>query len=663
MKRLVVTALLALSPTLLRAQTPATATPEKPEAAASAPADAPDSAPAVTETVPAPTAVDIDALKAQIKAELREEMQAEVQKSQDEMQIGKKAESAWKEESWIEEIKPKLNFLEFDGYLRARMDLFDRLHLGTYDDQAPVNSADPNAGTRIRATSSVPPPTLFRRNAENTNTLTSANMRLRVQPILNVSEDISLHATIDIFDNLVLGSTPESLPGFTGNPTLPLPAFTGSMVSPQAGLNGVTDSIAIKRAWAEVMTPFGQLRFGRVPSNFGLGLLANDGNKLDSDYGDSADRIMFVTRLYGHYIVPAWDFTATGPNGRLGGDGNLRAQANEGGQRIDLDPRDDVKSWILAVARRDKPEDIEEQMANDGWVANYGGYFVYRTQSYDQPQWYMSPSFPYGELASDQPGTYVRRDANAFILSLWGMFQWRKLKLEAEAVGMYGTIGNMSTSGGITAEDVYSDPITILQWGFALEGSYSFLHDSLIVGLNLGMASGDDAPGFGLRPAAQGATDPEPGDFDGRQYGACLEFRDDGSCARYDTDITNFKFDPDYHVDLILFREVLGTVTDAIYLKPNVTYYITEGLGVNGAVIQSFSHYASSTPGNSNLLGTELNAHLFYQSDDGFVAGLAYGILFPWQGLSHRKELALSSENFREAKFAQTVQGLFAVQF
>jgi len=670
MKQIILTLVLSVLPLSASAQSETGATePATGETgAASQPAVEPgaESAPAEPPLpAPAPTPeIDIEALKAELKAELREELKHEVKRAAQEAALREQAESVWKEEAWIEEIKPELNFLEFDGYLRTRMDLFQGLHLGTYDPRAPVSAAEPEGDTRLRATSSVPPPTLYRHNADNTETLTSANMRLRLQPTLNVSEDISIHTTMDVFDNLVLGSTPESLPGFTGNPTLPLPAFSASQAPPESGYNTLTDSFVVKRVWAEVMTPFGQLRFGRVPSNFGLGLLANDGNDLDSDYGDNADRIMFITRLYGHYIVPAWDFTATGPAGRLGGDGNVRAKKNEGGQRYDLDPRDDVKSWILAVARRDKEADVEEQLANDGWVLNYGGYFVYRTQSYDQPEWYMNPILDYPPYSGDEPPFYVLRDANAFILSMWGMFQWHKLKLEAEAVGLYGTLGNMSTSGGIHDRDPYNDPVTIMQWGFALESSYAFLHDSLVVGFNGGMASGDDSPGWGLRPAAQGAANPDPGDFDGRQYGGCVgEFDADGNCTEYDTDITNYRFDADYHVDLILFREVLGTVTDAIYLKPHITYYITEGLGVRGAVIQSFSHYASSTPGNSNILGTEVDAHLFYESDDGFYAGIAYGILFPWQGMSHRQEVALSDEKFREAKFAQTVQGIFAVMF
>ena len=46
----------------------------------------------------------------------------------------------------------------------------------------------------------------------------------------------------------------------------------------------------------------------------------------------------------------------------------------------------------------------------------------------------------------------------------------------------------------------------------------------------------------------------------------------DGPQARPpgDATIDNFRFHPDYHVDLILWRRIIGQVTDAIYVKPTV---------------------------------------------------------------------------------------------
>ena len=84
--------------------------------------------------------------------------------------------------------------------------------------------------------------------------------------------------------------------------------------SPSDGTNALADSIRVKQVWAEVLTPLGQLRFGRMPSHFGMGLLANEGRGLDKDFGDSNDRIMFATKIAGHYIVPGFDWSASGPS-------------------------------------------------------------------------------------------------------------------------------------------------------------------------------------------------------------------------------------------------------------------------------------------------------------------------------------------------------------
>ncbi|MBN2359875.1 MAG: hypothetical protein JXR83_10510, partial [Deltaproteobacteria bacterium] len=210
MTRMLLCCALCLLPAAAAAQPASGSAPATEPAAASQPAPPPPSIAPASQPA-AETEAEREELKAELKAELRDEMRLEVRRAAQEAALGKKAESVWKEESWIDEIKPELNYLEFDGYLRTRMVLFQRAHLGTYDDQAPIDPDDPTAGTRVRATSAVPPPTLYRRDAENTDTLTSANMRLRLQPTLNISEDIAVHATVDLLDNLVLGSTPDAL--------------------------------------------------------------------------------------------------------------------------------------------------------------------------------------------------------------------------------------------------------------------------------------------------------------------------------------------------------------------------------------------------------------------------------------------------------------------
>ena len=657
--------------------------------------------PTTTTTATTISAEDLARLKQQLKAEIEAELKADLASELDaaskESAQQKAATREWEEERWVEEVKPTLNFLEMDGYFRTRFDLFNRLDLGTYD---------PVVG---RGTSGFPVPTLylpynedacvvgegdrFGENpdapgypcqvaAEDSHTLLTTNMRLRVDPTFNVSDDIRVRSTVDVFDNLVFGSTPESLPGFANNPTLPLPLFAASQNSPQAGLNSLFDAVRVKRLWAEVMTPFGQLRFGRQPQHFGLGLLANEGNRIDDDYGDNADQILFATRVAGHYIVPGYSLSSAGPVGRgggagIGGDANFAAFPSEGGQRYNLDPADDVHSFLLTVAKKDKPDEVEEQLRQGGFVLNYGAFAVYRTQRMDIPEYYSQPNAAVGNPVANI-NQYVVRDANAGIGSIWGLFQWDKLKIELEAVGIVGLVNGTATNSNNGLNTVDPDltttagpqPLFVLQGGAALESSYKFLNDQLVVGLDAGIASGDDAFGFGLRPVIN--QQPQAGDFDGKQYGECLETNDSGECTRVDADVTNFRFDPDYHVDLILFREILGTVTDAFYVKPNVAYYFTETLGLRGDVIYSHAIFASSTPGQQNPLGLELDVSGFYASDDGFYLMAQYGVLLPFGAFNHQVNNAgeplpingvAVDERFANAQFAQTFQLFGGVQF
>jgi uncharacterized protein (TIGR04551 family) len=427
-----------------------------------------------------------------------------------------------------------------------------------------------------------------------------------------------------MLDNLILGSTPD---GYPKNAYYPLVAFSQGQIPPTKGFNALKDSIQVKRVWGEVMTPVGLLRFGRMGSHWGLGILANDGGPahfdrgplvtqpdpfgttgqcFDCDYGSTADRIMFITKIFGHYVVPMIDFTSEGPYSN---------RSNEAmGQPYDLDQLDDVNSWIVAVARRDKPEDIKRALENDEWVLNYGLYFVFRNQAYDAIEFQtQDPSQGPGQSVND----YAIREAEAYIPDIWVRFMWQKLRIELEFVMIAGKIGydalghNLDDDGNIVA-NLAGEQVDILQFGGVLQADYSMLNDSLILGIETGFASGDDSPYFGVRP------------FEEKQY----------EHSAGDHDVENFRFNLDYHVDLILWRQIIGTVTDAFYVKPTLQYNIAEGLGTKVSAIYSSAVYKDSTRGKAHPLGLEFDIDFFYFSDDKFHAGLSYGILIPFSGMT-----------------------------
>lgn len=144
-------------------------------------------------------------------------------------------------------------------------------------------------------------------DTQKTSTLTRDNsrfgliafnqMRLRLEPMLKVNDFLSLHSQFDILDNVVFGSETtkqlELLSPVVGTVTLPAGPGSLSMVGGEAGEN---KSINVRRVWMDVLTPVGKLRVGRQPSHWGLGIFQNDGNERQGDFGDTADRVMFITQ-------------------------------------------------------------------------------------------------------------------------------------------------------------------------------------------------------------------------------------------------------------------------------------------------------------------------------------------------------------------------------
>ena len=295
------------------------------------------------------------AVDAQVKAALdqqKAEMQAQVRAAV----AASMAAEAWQPEKWQVEPKKKLDLFELHGYFRGRGDAFVNFDL--------------NEGTNPHGQPLFPRPAWSHANAD---TLATGNQRLRLDPTLNVSEDIRIKATVDVLDNLVWGSTPNTFPANANTQTEPLLAFTSTEVPPQAGVNAAINSISVKRVWARIRTPVGVLRFGRMPSNWGLGMLTNDGNCLDCDYGDTVDRVMFVTKIGDYYVAPMLDSPATGPI--------LQRQNTYQGQPFDLSQRDDVQQYVLAVKKYDAPEDVKKLVLDGKVVVDYGLYNVLRVQN------------------------------------------------------------------------------------------------------------------------------------------------------------------------------------------------------------------------------------------------------------------------------------------
>ena len=106
---------------------------------------------------------------------------------------------------------------------------------------------------------------------------------------------------------------------------------------------------------------------------------------------------MFATKLWGHFIAFMWDWVATGPTTQI-----IGPQQGQG-VFYNADTLDDVSQWVLALGKQDKPEELKEKLDQGKIVFNYGGYFVYRQQDWDQTGALTPSGNTYADAADEHP--------------------------------------------------------------------------------------------------------------------------------------------------------------------------------------------------------------------------------------------------------------------
>jgi uncharacterized protein (TIGR04551 family) len=626
---------------------------------------------AALSAVPAPAAAAEDAEKPaapaapaapELDAKTRAVIAAEVEKAKQEIRDEVRAEiqGAQSAAEFLGAVDagPKLELLELDGYFRVRGQLYDQLGLGRGADASGYYLFPrPLATTPVLG------------SAPSRSTLAMANLRLRLEPTLNVSERVRVRMQLDVLDNHVLGtSTDRFTYGNPGSP-YPVPFYGSNRVPVEDDPTADRPAIQAKRAWAEVETPVGLLAFGRMPSQWGLGILANAGGGLDGDVGDTVDRLQFAlppvqTPVGKLVFVPMLDFDSEGV---LAADRILGPGL---GQPLDLESGDDGRTFAFKVAREDTEDEIRRKLERNASSLSYGAYYAYRTQRALYPEWFVDgyavddPADPSAPAVAP-----IDKAAYAHYLSIWSRWRSPRWSVEVEAVGVRGNVGD--ARGDTIVRDVNGDPILdpddpasvvtipatgrilVRQWGAVAKVGYDAIPGKLKLGGEFGIASGDDAPGFGNQPhrlpldengdpCTRGSrTDPDAclpdyGSIEGPQFG-----------KGGDRSIKNFRFNPAYRVDLVLWRSILGQVTDAWYLRPSITWVVLPGLTLDGALVYSQALSDLSVPSANEVtsgtvttvtpgkrpLGVEADFVLNYAPGGGFRVFTEVGVLQPLDGL------------------------------
>jgi len=194
-------------------------------------------------------------------------------------------------DDWWGKARP---VIELHGYFRTRAQLFQNLFLGRHGSS--LQGTDPqylapipvdNTYTQLGGTQSgtLRGPAICGSGQQPSGlptgscydkTESGANVRLRLDPEIDISDNLRIQTEIFALDNLVLGSTPNAYamqPAATGATTVgsnskgyvsagfnrfaPVSFLTTTQGPPTAGVNSTTNSINVERVWAEYNTPLG----------------------------------------------------------------------------------------------------------------------------------------------------------------------------------------------------------------------------------------------------------------------------------------------------------------------------------------------------------------------------------------------------------------------
>ncbi len=499
---------------------------------------------------------------------------------------------------------------EHHGYFRTRLSAIGNYDLdtrGTSPVASPLDSKHRGASQQENI------------HMGDSDAILGGNLRFRYQPTIHISESIKLAGSFDVMDNLVLGTTPNGLRTNWGSDSF----FTFNGAEPVNADTIGKNAISVKALYGEADTIIGTFMAGRIPAHWGLGIVYNDGGIYkrdqqiiegkgwkctDCDSSDAVDRIEYRIRdpfFDSLYLDFSWDFVNSGL-------ASYNLVQDSFGQAFDLADNDDVLQFTLSLFDRPiSQQEIDERYRSlyetRKWTADWGVLFSYRKQELAVETDDIQTS---GNGASSTYALY-KKDAEAYVIDLWGRFlvpcpKEVTLRLEAEFVGVFGDVdldtGNEGESRDIT------------QIGFAFEGEV--LWRDLVTGLKFGLAWSDNMV------------------YSGHSLVEQLNEVPMGSLLR---------FDPNYTIDTMMFRELMGGINNAWYLNINGEYkfpismpQLTMALGARLDLTTSGPIEKKATPGNNGWYGFEGNLKLFYDESDRFRFEIGAGIFAPGDAWKHK---------------------------
>ena len=412
--------------------------------------------------------------------------------------------------------------------------------------------------------------------------------RLRLAPRISVGKIATLHFQIDALDDVLWGDN-------NGVATAPLFATDASNQNFLGGASQGQGYVKLNKAWIDFPIPvgdkaIGRMRIGRMPSHWGLGILANGGGNFnldpdpsrpkgvpqrksldaffnddfgDNHFGSVVDRILFITKplsiykgIAGHKDVSsplvvgyAYDKLAESPF--LPADGFERTFRPFGQQGfISRGKNDDVNEHVLFAIWNDpfwSPGGPFARYTDELRVGAYG--VLRRSEEGSTNPAVLDPSESCGQFEGESINC-VDTGSNVWIVDFWYRLRYGPFYSEAEFLHIGGT-----TFGGIpfpAKNEKKKADIDGAVMRFGYYGTDAAGDDLFDGTLEIGHASGDDI----------------------------LE----------DETFKQRSLNPDFNVGLILYEEILRELSARTYGLPFISEENPEGatgLFSRGGVINS----------------------------------------------------------------------------
>jgi uncharacterized protein (TIGR04551 family) len=519
----------------------------------------------------------------------------------------------------VEEVKiSPLITLKNKGYFRLRYNVFYALDLGSNGASGfkpPLENSTANQALQVSG-----------------SVVEQAVMRFRYEPELLVGEILKIGTRIDFFDNMVFGSSPTF-----DTTDAPFPIFAKS----QDPLYSFKDTISVKALFADLRI-FKRIHMygGRMPEHFGLGILRNSGSSLDSDFGDHIDCIFFKLNLPKAFFRVGMEFP---------GEGAVQeSPLSRKTEPHDLDQFDDIQRWVFVFDTVPiEPEQIKKR---------HEALYKKRELVFDLAMYHaitrqgLSSEKTNTTLQKSMPGTcqnsgsqipfavdynciaLTPRSAFFWTPSVWGRVLWRpkpglSLRMEGEVAMVYGHIDHTQNFLNIKNFNTRKDFFGL---GAALETEIDYFRNNFR--FYTGVATGDDdSHAFGVLDSN---TINEPNDEKYKTEAA------KGTLKTTNSTVRSFVFNRDYRIDSILFREVIGAVTNAFYFYPSYrrVFYrasdMTFGAGLG--VLFAFATNTGGTPSGHRPLGVETSLEAFLKVSPGLLIKANGALLLPLSGLRTR---------------------------